>query len=171
MIPREQSLDKQMTIVNGPSPPPGPFNEAISDNASVINQVLRRPDFEDKNMTMQKGNPMRDSHQQSIHGQSQPQFMMQPPATASPTRQVGRTIEVQTDLSMVTMEMYSQGYNSKAFMNKTHEFKGPMNMAQAAAMHNDTVISMNSPSHIKYQNDLVTQSNNDFQHVLSKPQF
>ena len=23
---------------------------------------------------------------------------------------------------MVTMEQYSQGYNSKAFMNKTHEY-------------------------------------------------
>ena len=46
------------------------------------------------------------------------------PATArSPViNNHGRTIEVQTELSMVTMEQYSQGYNSKAFMNRTNDF-------------------------------------------------
>lgn len=48
---------------------------------------------------------------------------------------------------MVTMEQYSQGYNSKAFMNKTHDFK------DAANQNNQDNTSVTSPN-IKYQNDL-----------------
>ena len=59
---------------------------------------------------------------------------------------MGRTIEVQTDLSMVTMEQYSQGYNSKAFMNKTHEYKKKVAVS-------DNLSAGGSPA-IKYQNDL-----------------
>jgi len=48
---------------------------------------------------------------------------------------------------MVTMEQYSQGYNSKAFMNKTQDFKDDANR------NNQDNISAASPN-IKYQNDL-----------------
>ena len=56
------------------------------------------------------------------------------------------------------MEQYSQGYNSKAFMNKT--YGAPDNLSAGG-----------SPN-IKYQNDL-NQSNakEDFTNVLSKPAF
>ena len=38
-----------------------PINDFVSDNASVINQPMKNADKEDYNMTMQKGNPMRES--------------------------------------------------------------------------------------------------------------
>lgn len=72
-----------------------------------------------------------------------------------PTNAPGRTIEVQTDLSMVTMEQYSQGYNSKAFMNKTQGF---LNKTSG----DKDEISQGSPT---------MQSNMNFQKVLSKAQF
>lgn len=54
---------------------------------------------------------------------------------------------------MVTMEQYSQGYNSKAFMNKTHDYK-------TKAAVSDNLSAGGSPA-IKYQNDL-NQSTKDF---------
>lgn len=75
------------------------------------------------------------------------------PATATPENH-GRTIEVQTDLSMVTMEQYSQGYNSKAFMNKTHEFN-----TRDGQSHLDNISQMSPTAHIKYQNDLQPNGN------------
>ena len=67
------------------------------------------------------------------------------PATATPKHNIGRTIDVQTDLSMVTMEQYSQG-NSKAIMNKTHDFKGLKNRVNS---NNVETMSIGSPN-IKY---------------------
>ena len=73
---------------------------------------------------------------------------------------------------MVTMEQYSQG-NSKAIMNKTHDFKGLKNRVNS---NNAETMSIGSPN-IKYQNDMVSpdkfdqNSNNDFKNVLLKPQF
>ena len=67
---------------------------------------------------------MRDSLAQSNNQSSIRKLQNEPglppmPSTSQGKPEPGRTIEVQTDLSMVTMEQYSQGYNSKAFMNKT----------------------------------------------------
>ena len=134
----------------------GPFTSAhdlISDNTSMINQPLPDADKEDHNMTMQKGNPMRDSMGKSARKpvkeasiQASDAALPPLPATAN-QKQIGKAIEVQTDLSMVTMEQYSQGYNSKAFMNKTHDFK------DAANQNNQDNTSVTSPN-IKYQNDL-----------------
>lgn len=55
----KQRESKEMSVKNN-----GPFTSAhdlISDNTSMINQPLPDADKEDHNMTMQKGNPMRDS--------------------------------------------------------------------------------------------------------------
>ena len=83
---------------------------------------------------MQRGNPMRESiagngpaakesKADTILDDSRHRLALSPPQKPPVGKShFGRTIEVQTDLSMVTMEQYSQGYNSKAFMNKTHEY-------------------------------------------------
>jgi len=134
-------------------------NDAISDNASYLNQPMRDADKEDYNQTMQRAHPMRDSiaassnHQGSIRKlQNEPGLPPMPQTSqGNPNLGPGRTIEVLTDLSMVTMEQYSQGYNSKAFMNKTQGFN-----------NNREDRSQGSPFH---------QSNTNFQNVLSKAQF
>lgn len=125
---RVPSMGKQESLV---APPPA-ATDVVSDNASVLNQPMRNADKEDHTMAMQKGNPMRESigkamsnRQHLQHFQTVEAALPPMPATATPQKQkphLGRTIEVQTDLSMVTMEQYSQGYNSKAFMNRTNEF-------------------------------------------------
>ena len=67
------------------------------------------------------------------------------------------------------MEQYSQG-NSKAFMNKTHDFKG---ISERVNNMIDS-ISVGSPN-IKLQNDLNNpnafdqNSNSEFKNVLLKP--
>ena len=77
---------------------------------------------------MQKVHPMRESiavsnNQSSIRKiQNEPGLPPMPSTSQGQPVKPGRTIEVQTELSMVTMEQYSQGYNSKAFMNKTQGF-------------------------------------------------
>ena len=70
---------------------------------------------------------------------------------------------------MLTMEQYSQEskfQNSKAFMNKTNEYKKSKAVGAADSVSRASGASPN----IKYQNDL-NQSNKDFSNVLSKPQF
>ena len=51
------SIGRQESIV---APPPA-ATDVVSDNASVLNQPMRPADREDHSMTMQKGNPMRES--------------------------------------------------------------------------------------------------------------
>ena len=80
---------------------------------------------------MQKVHPMRESIAASNKSQvrkiqNEPGLPPVPATSQGQPARPGRTIEVQTELSMVTMEQYSQysqGYNSKAFMNKTQGFQ------------------------------------------------
>ena len=113
--------------------------DTISDNASVLNQQMRAVEDEDLHQTMQKVIPMRDSLASSKRLDSVKKIQNEPglppmPATSQGKPIQGRAIEVQTDLSMLTMEQYSQGnaqgYNSKAF-NKTHGFNNNQNQDTA----------------------------------------
>ena len=85
-----------------------------------------------------------------------------PKAVEAKMSNPGRTIEVQTDLSMVTMEQYSQG-NSKAF-NKTTDFQ------QQDQPNNGDAMSVGSPN-ILLKNELNQNNKEAFSNVLSKPQF
>ena len=86
----------------------------ISDNASVMNQPMRFADKEDYTEMMQNANPMRHSimgmgnininYQNSVMS---PPLPPMPATSHTPLKNEPRTIEVQTELSMVTMEQYS----------------------------------------------------------------
>ena len=78
-------------------------NDAVSDNASVLNQPMRDADKEDYNQTMQKVHPMRDSLAAGSHGrgsirkiQNEPGLPPMPATSQGkpPQPQPGRTIEV-----------------------------------------------------------------------------
>ena len=78
----------------------------ISDNASVMNQPMRFADKEDYTEMMQNANPMRHSIMGNININYQNSAMGPPlpPMPATSHKNEPRTIEVQTELSMVTME-------------------------------------------------------------------
>jgi len=99
------------------------LNDSISDNASVLNQPMRRADKEDAHQTMQKVNPMKDSI-----GRSARRPVPLPATATESVKEMGRTIEVQTDLSMVTMEQYSQVSKRGGVMNRTHGFDDHSNI-------------------------------------------
>ena len=97
----------------------------ISDNASVMNQPMRFADKEDYTEMMQNANPMRHSIMGNININYQNSAMGPPlpPMPATSHKNEPRTIEVQTELSMVTMEQYSQGYASNAFQKQMNNYK------------------------------------------------